>query len=567
MSSRISIYNGKEYFSFSNLSSNDLKLNEITLFDKEEELWFRKSNGEEFQVGVQGSTGPIGPQGEQGVQGPTGSQGNIGVQGSTGPIGPQGNIGVQGSTGPIGPQGEQGLTSGKLYYLNYSESGSVNGYKQLSKIAFSTINQYTGTLTLNSNGLTGTIAQFVTDISEPNTLFIPQGIWNATLFLSAVADGGGSPLTDVQCWVEYYKYTSTGSIEFLNKSSTQPITTTSASPYQFGTQFNYTILNSSDRILMKIIGSNNSSPSKNLTMTAYFQDNTYSNVITSFSTTLLPIGTDTQFIFNSSGSLTGSNSLLYNYHTNNIYVGTNIIPSLNDTYSLGTTGAIWKDIYLGTGTIYLGNKKIYSTESSIILSAPTTYIVNGSTGFFVDNIKNISTGTNLSLYYDQTNKEIICSTITPSTVYPYIYAYDTSIQNPSLTPTYKAISFNCCDINNSFIYTTGTSIFTGTVSSTCVYQISYNLIVHSNSNQGQTLAVYVEVDGIPVKGSSTSITVATNTTEHSISNNCLVNMTSGIHTIRLMMTATNTGVSIQPSTQIAYPDTASAGVNIIIKKL
>jgi hypothetical protein len=69
--------------------------------------------GDKGDQGDQGIAGPIGPTGPQGDQGPTGSQGPQGNQGPTGPTGPQGDQGLAGATGaigPTGPQGEQGLT-------------------------------------------------------------------------------------------------------------------------------------------------------------------------------------------------------------------------------------------------------------------------------------------------------------------------------------------------------------------------------------------------------------------------------------------------------------------------
>jgi len=59
------------------------------------------------QVGVAGTAGPAGLQGEPGPQGEVGPAGPQGEPGPAGPVGPQG---IPGATGPAGPQGEQGLT-------------------------------------------------------------------------------------------------------------------------------------------------------------------------------------------------------------------------------------------------------------------------------------------------------------------------------------------------------------------------------------------------------------------------------------------------------------------------
>jgi hypothetical protein len=312
-----------------------------------------------------------------------------------------------GITGATGAQGEQGYSSGKLYYLNVSSTGSAGSpYAQLCTGAVVGSTQYKTGLTLPSVGSTGTLAKFITDFNDPGVLFIPPGIWNSTLFLSAVAAGGGSPLTDVQVLAKYYKYSTTGSLTFLQQSSVQPITTTSASPYQLSAQFPYTVLETSDRIVMEINAVNTSQPSKSISITGYFQDNTYSNVVTSFSVIQVgPTGPGAgEWIANAadnrlltSTSSTGANaeanltfdgSLLYCtggiLSSDFISVGTgatgtitfdsatgfivnnNWIPSADNTYSLGTTGAIWSRIYVGTGSIHMGDTTISSPQPGII---------------------------------------------------------------------------------------------------------------------------------------------------------------------------------------------------------
>jgi hypothetical protein len=65
-------------------------------------------------VGINGTGGPPGPQGEvgeTGPQGPPGPQGEVGETGPQGPPGPQGEVGppgINGTEGPPGPQGEVG---------------------------------------------------------------------------------------------------------------------------------------------------------------------------------------------------------------------------------------------------------------------------------------------------------------------------------------------------------------------------------------------------------------------------------------------------------------------------
>jgi len=81
------------------------------------------------------------------------------------------------------------------YYLNGSIAASVATYQQMSNTAI--IGAGTD-FTLTGNGL---IAQFLTDVGNPNRLEIPGGAWNFEMFFS-MSSGGGSP----KFYVELLKY-------------------------------------------------------------------------------------------------------------------------------------------------------------------------------------------------------------------------------------------------------------------------------------------------------------------------------------------------------------------------
>jgi hypothetical protein len=87
------------------------------------------------------------------------------------------------------------------YYLNGSINQGVIGgstYYQMSKTAiFGAGTDFTRT---NAAG-NGLIAQFITDVNDPNVLLIPGGNFNLELYFSA-SSGGGSP----SFYVELYKY-------------------------------------------------------------------------------------------------------------------------------------------------------------------------------------------------------------------------------------------------------------------------------------------------------------------------------------------------------------------------
>ena len=84
------------------------------------------------------------------------------------------------------------------YYLNGSISqGTIGGvaYKEMNSVPV--IGAGTD-FTINADGY---IAQFITDVGDPNKLLIPAGNWNFETYFSA-SSGGGSP----RFYIELYKY-------------------------------------------------------------------------------------------------------------------------------------------------------------------------------------------------------------------------------------------------------------------------------------------------------------------------------------------------------------------------
>lgn len=67
-----------------------------------------------------------------------------------------------------------------------------------------------------------------------------------------------------------------------------------------------------------------------------------------------------------------------------VQVDGDILPLVTNTYSLGSSSMIWKDLYVGTGTIYVGNATITSSGNSIIMDTldVSNLTVNGSTNVF-----------------------------------------------------------------------------------------------------------------------------------------------------------------------------------------
>ncbi len=93
------------------------------------------------------------------------------------------------------PTGGGGGGSSIYYYLNGSVTASVAGYKQMD---FDPVIGGGTDFPLVSNGL---IAQFLTDVANPNRLEIPGGAWNIEMWFSMSSVGGNAKF-----YVELLKY-------------------------------------------------------------------------------------------------------------------------------------------------------------------------------------------------------------------------------------------------------------------------------------------------------------------------------------------------------------------------
>jgi hypothetical protein len=58
----------------------------------------------------------------------------------------------------------------------------------------------------------------------------------------------------------------------------------------------------------------------------------------------------------------------------------NIIPTIDSTYSLGSPTNKWKDVYVSTGSIYIGNTILSNSESVLFLNSQPLITVNTSSG-------------------------------------------------------------------------------------------------------------------------------------------------------------------------------------------
>ena len=161
------------------------------------------------------------------------------------------------------------------YYLNGSvNQGTIIGnvYEQMSKTAIFGA----GTdFTINTNGY---IAQFITDIGDPDAIEIPSGNWNLEFYFSA-SSSGGTP----NFYVELYKYDGAAFTLIASNSATPESITggTAIDLYTTSLAVPLTSLTINDRLAIRVYVSNSGRIIK-----LHTEDSHLCQIITTFSTGL-----------------------------------------------------------------------------------------------------------------------------------------------------------------------------------------------------------------------------------------------------------------------------------------
>jgi hypothetical protein len=161
------------------------------------------------------------------------------------------------------------------YYLNGSvNQGTIIGnvYEQMSKTAIFGA----GTdFTINTNGY---IAQFITDIGDPDSIEIPSGNWNLELYFSANSNAGTPKF-----YVELYKYNGAAFTLIATNSATPENITggTAIDLYTTSLAVPLTSLTINDRLAVRIYVINSGR-----TITLHTEDSHLAEIITTFSTGL-----------------------------------------------------------------------------------------------------------------------------------------------------------------------------------------------------------------------------------------------------------------------------------------
>ena len=233
------------------------------------------------------------------------------------------------------------------YYLNGSVSqGTIGGvaYKEINSVPV--IGAGTD-FTINANGY---IAQFITDVGDPNKLLIPAGNWNFETYFNA-SSGGGSP----RFYIELYKYDGTNFTLIASNSANPEYITggTNVDLYFSALAIPQTTLLATDRLAVRfyVIHSGR-------TITMHTENSNLSQIITTFST-----------------GLTALNGLTS--QTQNFAVGTSgsdfNISSVTDTHTFNLPTASASN----RGALSSTNWSTFNNKQDALVSGTNIKSVNG----------------------------------------------------------------------------------------------------------------------------------------------------------------------------------------------
>jgi hypothetical protein len=314
-------------------------------------------------------------QGQTGFTGSTGPTGAIGHTGATGPTGAKGDTGFTGPTGPTGLQGPQGQagTSGVTFFFDSSGTPAPDLSGMLLTIpnlgAETTVTySYTPGLD-NSYHLLGS---FITSQNALTNPVITSGQWDTNIYLSLnqttinnyiyvnvyytdsdgvsnktlIVDGSGSTTG--------FRVGAINEIVLINNSVYVP---------------SLTLPNITKRILVEVYCAQLSGNTTNHTITAYFRDGKQSHIHTSL--VAIAVGatgpTGPGLVIQSHGTGTilltdGSNNIytnpivrVYEGPTGTVEISGNVIPSLDNLYTLGLPDKRWNHLYVGPGSVTIGS--------------------------------------------------------------------------------------------------------------------------------------------------------------------------------------------------------------------
>ena len=188
--------------------------------------------------------------------------------------GEAGSSGTSGTSGSSGTSGQNGISAGRTYYFNQSETSDVAGYKVLDELPTTGTTQ-TVTTTLTNTQQNVLVESYITP--ELGFNLIPAGVQRFQLHLLKPTSND-----DIDVYVTLQLANSTGgTIGSLITSSANLVTWNGGNPAEVYVDvvFTSTQIDPTSRMIVKIYLNNNESSSKSVNY--YAEGTAYSYVITS----------------------------------------------------------------------------------------------------------------------------------------------------------------------------------------------------------------------------------------------------------------------------------------------
>jgi hypothetical protein len=86
-----------------------------------------------------------------------------------------------------------------------------------------------------------------------------------------------------------------------------------------------------------------------------------------------------------------SDNTFYSYNGHTVTAAANVNPAANNIYSLGAFGSVWRDIFVGEGSVYIGSVKLSSEDQASLNVTTSTgsFILDGNTAAAYSLIANV----------------------------------------------------------------------------------------------------------------------------------------------------------------------------------
>ena len=292
------------------------------------------------------------------------------------------------------------------YYLNGSVNQGTFGGVTYYEINGTPVIGAGTDFTINADGY---IAQFITDVADPNKLLIPAGNWNFETYFSA-SSNGGSP----SFYIELYKVSATNVFTLITSNSATPENITGGTSidlYFTAIAVPSTVLLATDRLAVRFYVTHSGR-----TIKMHTEDSHLSQIITTFSTGLTALNgltaqvqsfaNDTNVTMVSSGSThtitwagTLADARIASATTWNAKQNTRSVNVVSIATAAGSTaGTDYVYLVSGTTTVTLptavGNTNLYTIKrvgtNTVSIATTSSQTIDGSSSPITINVQNVS---------------------------------------------------------------------------------------------------------------------------------------------------------------------------------